>query len=1307
MLLAPSSNLGTASQGGGLTYPLDYPFAVSADLFPSPTVLNSTGSTSLVQLISLSSPTAPSAFGLLNVSGNATGPDGLWYSVGGYSAVAAEMILKGAPCISGSKSAGDCVVTPTVPVLWSSPALVAASSSGVTADALAASGTAVYAAATSDGTTTLYDSTDGGAAWSTFASGLTGAAEALLLNATDIVAVTRSGTAFLTYEVGLSGGAGRSSSAFYVTGSGVTGVVAASATVVPVGGGWRFVVAAGVTGPDQVEVATSSNGLSFSPFTVIASYNASVPNSALSSLGATRLYPSGGVPGQVALAPDGSGVLLLFTSRVAGQASAFTMVAGSGGSDWQGPYPVAAGAGSVQDPGLASSPGGDVYATWRDVANGTGTTVETVLAPTAAVIEAPTALPGSSLSGLSPTGAPAIAVDGFQRPLIAWPAVNGIAPSSGLLAYSGGFLTATTATDEVNQIVTDPLSASDFVPGAPGGSSPQSVLIASTSTDVNSIDTQLSSAEGGSTSGYCNAQNLTVLELYANLTRVPLSYDATTGTTCASFSFLQLHPTMSYLDPTLGPQAANTYLATYADWALEAEGVALTASPLAAAAAATQPAQSGMIESPTAFSPPAPTAPASKTVQGGTETVTITPTIYSPTALDLSISATPLPTYTSASVLEYCYTYIDRRLEKTGGVNENFYTSAAKTWVNVSLNNGTVTPFTGTTSFPSGIFLTNLTPVNRGSPADYWKAVFSIAFHETVTYSVYGTNCPSEPKGPQPVTPSSPASLGPILTNGTFWTELAVDPYAGPETFVTSSSTGSCHAYPCYSPINVSWTNTIASLDTLTLANVTTYIDGQSASTSTYAATGESWTSLAPLALGDTYTVTVAATSRSGGWSSAQEPADSVGSMGSTSPETGSTTCTFTLNPPSETIVSGSGATSNVTATTATIMWSATGSVAGAGFVTYYAVGTGRNFTDDQVNASGSGGTFHYVAQLHGLSPWTGYSVSVGIAAYPTGSSQTGCYTIVQTDSLPTFTTAYEFPLYEQDRPYDSISRQGGGAVFQWSLPWSFLSMDPTWVSGSLTYSDTNGTMVTPVSPTIDYQGTGVGFSVELMLYPPNTTFTANVSLNYRVGSTSYNASSPPLTFVYLRDTTGDGLTDAEKLYGWTVTYTTTGGSTVNQAVSANPDLFASNGLVNDYVEKQFGLNPTTVDTAGSHMLDTWNLTFDLGSAGSATLPTSGFHYWFENGSNPFAELAGASPPVADRNLTNLTPLPSRGFLSGDSSPWASTALWKSSALQGFENLSAVRTAGWLRAVTGTWNGLRTLTVWGKLSWGANPLAAS
>ena len=131
--------------------------------------------------------------------------------------------------------------------------------------------------------------------------------------------------------------------------------------------------------------------------------------------------------------------------------------------------------------------------------------------------------------------------------------------------------------------------------------------------------------------------------------------------------------------------------------------------------------------------------------------------------------------------------------------------------------------------------------------------------------------------------------------------------------------------------------------------------------------------------------------------------------------------------------------------------------------------------------------------------------------------------------------------------------------------------------------------------------------------------------------------------------------------------------STPSAVVFANPADYATNGLVNDFVEKEFSLDPQTIDTAGSHMLDTWNLTFDLGTG--SNLP-SYFHYFYENSSYDFSKNCQVYSPggggciftphaIGASNLTCLN----RGVTCasgwvGDSAQWASETLWSARSLQ-------------------------------------------
>jgi hypothetical protein len=162
---------------------------------------------------------------------------------------------------------------------------------------------------------------------------------------------------------------------------------------------------------------------------------------------------------------------------------------------------------------------------------------------------------------------------------------------------------------------------------------------------------------------------------------------------------------------------------------------------------------------------------------------------------------------------------------------------------------------------------------------------------------------------------------------------------------------------------------------------------------------------------------------------------------------------------------------------------------------------------------------------------------------------------------------------------------------------------------------------------------------------------------------TPITATSESLHFTYLRDTSGDGLTNVEKINGWSVTCTSVSGTTVSDVESANPQDFATNGLVSDYFEKEFGLNPNTIDTAQSHMLDTWNLTFQLLSA---TCPTPTIECTYENGWNPFKFAPTPTSKVGDGipNGTNSTG--SRNVGNGglqDDSAYDSSILWSTTAL--------------------------------------------
>jgi hypothetical protein len=1306
---ALSGNSGLrAAETPDVSAPLDFPFAVSPSLYPDPSNLSSSLPTSLTKLVSL--PSSPSSFGLLNASGNASTADRLWFSVGSYSPTDAEAIARGWSCAAGSLSKGDCEATPTVPIAWAT-AGIANLSAPVTADALAFDGADLYAAATSSGHTSLFTSVNGGATWSTVASGLSGSVTSVDVTPVTETLLTVSGTHVVSTSFDTEG-AELGATTLRPAGSGITGIAGAALAVAPEGGAWRYVAAVGVQGPNEIEVATSSDGVHYSSWASVAPFNVTVPNPALSSIGETELYPAGGTPGQVALTSDGSGFFLLFTSRVEGAVEAETLASATGTSGWSGPDLVGSGVGAVESPTVTAAPTGDVYAAWQTGANGSASVVESTFAPSGGVEETPTPLPGSSSLGLAPNGAPALAVDSFDRPLLVWPAAPS-ASREGTLAFSGAFLDAPNANSLLDTEVNDPLVDADFTAAAQSGeSSPVTTLEDDVGSDTGSVSTNLTvtSSPGSSNAtaetAYCDAQNETVETLYPTVTVIPLSIESS-GTTCSTFSSSKIRGLgESTLAPLIGPDAPNTYLAVYTGWLLESEGVELGASPLTASAAAPPPSSSGFTATPANFGLPLAVS-GNGSIDGSSQTVTVTPTVYSPTAAELSVTSTSPPEFVSSSEV-YCFVDVDDRLEKEGGRITVVDTDPAKAWMNVTVNNGSTYSRSTGSGVPSSLFLTNLSSVSPPSDPIYWAASFAVAYLQTTTITTLANGC-----GWTAGTTTSTAyggTLGPIDEAGGFWTELAIQPDSPSSDLLTVDADTDA--------VTVDWVNTMEGTETAALVNDSTDFGSQSWSDpGTYSAAPGSYEFPLPAQQGDAYTATVTAVSLPGGWLAGESPADSIGTTNGepSASEQATDSCSFTLSPPSETLTTNSGVVSDVTATTANVSWSATAASAvtpGTGFLTYYAVGTGLNETDYAVapvdfGTSGGETTYDYEAELHGLSPWTFYHFAYGILASPTGGA--ACYTEVESDPIPNVLTGYEFRLSEQDQPYDSITETGGGATFTWGLPAWFVDEGPTFDSGTLTYSSSAGTVTVPLSvQSLDGPGSGPNwFAITLQLGVPNTAYSANVSMSYTLDGTTYNAGSPELSFVYLQDTSGDGLTDAEKEDGWTVSVTRLDGQVSDELVGASLLDYATNGLVSDYVEKEFGLDPNTLDTAGSNMLDTWNLTFLLQNSSCPY----GFGCWYEDNENPFSSSVtpGGAPGDGTPIATNSTSAAhwTSGGLQDDSS-YDAEVLWTGGALGVLQNLIASERVGWLRGVImHGYDDEWTLTVWGKLSWGADPLAQS
>ena len=418
--------------------------------------------------------------------------------------------------------------------------------------------------------------------------------------------------------------------------------------------------------------------------------------------------------------------------------------------------------------------------------------------------------------------------------------------------------------------------------------------------------------------------------------------------------------------------------------------------------------------------------------------------------------------------------------------------------------------------------------------------------------------------------------------------------------------------------------------------------------------------------------------------------------------------CNFAM--PNTPVTVWAGNVSNVTASDANLTWWSHSF--GTGWV-QYTDGSGIPYeaqAPTRLNKSTQSNLlYEYPIELHGLSPWSKYIVMVGVT---TGSSGSGGSCIqFQNSAQETFMTVGLLPMTEQDLQFDSITRSGGGALIEWSAPFWFV-FSSSYTGGNLRYclgpapcGGSNAVQIplslSTISSTWAFGTNQVGYALNLTGLTLNSTYNVTLQMNFTYGGLAYDLVGTPLSFPYAKDTSGDGLTDWEKVRGWNVTAQNAVGSWYTYPVTANPNLYATNGLTNDFVEKEFGLNPGTMDTASSHMLDAWNLTF---SVSSHSCPT-GFQCWYENNTDPFSFAQYPTEPSA-----NVTGHPASVVTHGsrttvnDSANLDATYLWTgSSDLSYLQSLIQPEGIGWLRAMTGDdpYQATDTLTVWGKLSWGA------
>lgn len=989
------------------------------------------------------------------------------------------------------------------------------------------------------------------------------------------------------------------------------------------------------------------------------SFSGDTESSVFSSIGGTRLETPNGTVGDVAAVSEGPDIFGLYTTTIFNRTVVESLTSSDAGVDWNSTFPAAATVGSVDEPALAASPAGYVFATWRENGGGSWQVDEEVYTVTGEPVAGPYVLPGSVGSNSGTAAGPTVASDGLERPLFAWTTINSSVLYSNIV-LTGDFLSPIHAAQTLRSSF-DLASPTDF----------WNVTPANLQGFRTSVDAYLDwLVQNATAKAWCDATTLAARYVYPNVTALPTAPALGGSPACP----VSIGPSgQSLVLDLIGPLTANTSLAIQSQWLLEALGYAAWATPAWYGAP-------GGPAVPVGAASGGSTVPVSTPGSGSDlyASISVKPQAIDPNAIFLN--TTPrFNSYPSSNGSRRCE--LDPTTDRmVCGFTGATYSDVASSYTTkVTLGSGSTQSYSGTSVY--SVYVTNLTSQSTGT----WTVSVTATWVDTKTTYVLGSVTGHSKVTPQSGWPSKDT----VSASGTYSTYLGILPGGAP--WVDYQLIGSGPG--ATADITGNWTNTM-------YANGTAYLNGSAPSAPTplpprVVNEKVAWTNQPT---GYAYQLTAAIQSEPGGRNASWSPSLNSGQVGQfrTSPLSAVGICTFTVqsyalvnlswNP--STIVSG------ITETDAVVTWTADEN--GSGFVDYkeaYGPSFEQNATEITLSIP-SADKYEFIAHLHGLTPWGYYGLAIGVSV-AAGNSQ--CAKFTQTADF-TFNTTRYFQLEESDLPYDSITQQGGGSVVGWFVPSNVVNHGSLF-NGTVTYYPTDNLSRTVQFPmlspsTIPYSGF---YWVNLSALTVDTVYAVSVQFNYTYAGLRFSAQGLPFTFHYAKDSSGDGLTDWEKVRGWGVTTTGLGGSVTHTWVQADPSSYATNGLTGDFVEKEFGLNPTTVDTAGSHMLDTWNLTFDLGATSGSPLPPAmaKLHYWNANSTyDPF-------PGGASTACGNLS----------DSSPWAATVLWCGSgtgnALSVFVGLSGVQNAGWLRAVFGTHGSERTLTIWGKLSWGANPLSTS
>ncbi|MHB1588705.1 MAG: IPT/TIG domain-containing protein, partial [Metallibacterium scheffleri] len=1016
----------------------------------------------------------------------------------------------------------------------------------------------------------------------------------------------------------------------------------------------------------------------------------SLGSSVFSQIGQTELTLPGGTPLEVAAAPDGVGVFALVTTDQAGRTMLESLV--WNGTGWGEPYFTAPTVGSASDPQVASAPFGQYDASWVDRGAGPARVDTAVFGSAGQLVRAPTEVAGSGGSTGNSVSTVSLWIDPMGHPVEAWSWESG--PSAGFLGvwadYESPSSLMSGLVNSWNQLV--PADFEDF--GGSGLASFEARVqgaLQSASSDIAQSD-------------WCGADQNVSNAVYTNVTwldRSPVVWAAAPAPGC-SVAVGVGHNTI--VAPNTGLLAANFYLSVQTEWLMESLGVGLMPIP------AWNQFPTVNTTNPAWFQPDQ----ASSGLDGSGQ----------------AMAVDPQTTGTNTLILVPLFEGQDRQQQTlrwgSGGCESSTVTDSPSEYINAAeIGTGGSTyggTYTGASFVPIPAF-TNLLPDRNGTYFD----------HITVQYSTVNLtvdNCASPPTKTKVSVPA-PAGWPTTVTfdlRGHFTTGL--DPYPGTLNLISEANTNP----PGTATDSVVWNNTVS-------ARAGLWINGTSGKTSTSAFWEDSNYRLQDTASGGMLaqapgtisSLSMQLLSSNATVPSSWSPQIDVGGVSMPSPaQSFSAGCTDG-GVGAVPIWPGPGSgISNLTSNSATLTWDST--VKSTGWVTLAESGGATTNVSAEAVVDPNGTAYEYVVEARGLAGWERYGLTYNVETVSACLSPNGgvLATLQTVTALkgPWLQVPGDPVMAEQDAPYDSVTHQGGGATLAWQVPVSFLKAKGTaFLNGSIELTTTNArlnaTVIPLEAPLTDFtnysifgtpldNGTASTFAVNVTGLDPNTEYTARIQLNYSTVIEPLVVGTTTINFWYEKDSSGDGLTNWEKSYGWAVTYENLSGW-VREHVQANPYAFATNGLVGDFVEKEYGLNPTTVDTAGSHMLDTWNLTFNLKSGGGQLPSGSEFRVWYENSTyNPFATSVSFTPggyetgkPIGNGNQTNLTPTASGGITSGDGSPWAARALWSYSALETLVNLSGVRHASWLRAVEGSWDGIPTLTVEGKLSWGANPLATS